>query len=568
MTDATAGLVLADRYELGRQLGRGGAGSVWSAHDRVLDRTVAVKVVPDGTAAARLAREARATAGIAVQHVVAVYDVGRQDGLHYLVMELVNGVDLATLLRTTGPVPADLAALVGRDVAHGVAAIHEAQFVHRDVSPSNVLVSVEGEVKLTDLGIARRIDAEATRALTQAGTVVGTVDYLAPEQVEGGDVDAATDVYAIGLLVHALCTGAAPFGDGPVGERIARRLAGGPASLPDSAGSLGTVVAKAVARDPGARHRDGAALRAELSRLVPEDEAPLRARLAELVEAARADDDGTRPEPTDAIEAVAIPARQQPGGDDATTVLPTAAPAEAAATAPAVGATAAAPAVAQQATRDQEPVQPERARDEDPAPEQPSQDGPRRSGLLRPVSLGIGGIVLAVLVATAVLRPDPEAPDDGGGGAEPTVAPLAIAAVADHDPLGGGDEHPEDIDRIADGDPGTAWDTEGYETADLGGLKSGVGLLVDLGAVQDVAAVELDLVLDGVDLTVTVSEERPAGDPTESGTVLGTAADAGGTVEVAGGPVAGRWVAVWFTSLADDGRRHRAEVAEVRVLGP
>ena len=116
--------------------------------------------------------------------------------------------------------------------------------------------------------------------------------------------------------------------------------------------------------------------------------------------------------------------------------------------------------------------------------------------------------------------------------------------------------------------PSTAWDTEGYNSADLGGLKSGVGFLVDLGEVTEVAAVELDMGLDGADVVVTVSEARPEGDPTQEADVLGSADGTSGTVRVEGDTLSGQWVGVWFTSLAPDGGRFRAEVTEIRVLRP
>ena len=598
MAEVAAGHVLADRYEVGEPLGTGGSGAVWTAHDRVLERTVAVKVVPDGSAAARLAREARATAGIGVENVVAVYDVGQQGDQHFLVMEFVDGVDLATLLSATGPLPPDLVALIGRDIARGVAAVHAADLVHRDVTPSNVLISAQGAVKLTDLGIARRTDDEATRALTQAGTVVGTVDYLAPEQVEGGEVTAASDVYAVGLVLHTLLTGLAPFGDGTVGERIARRLAGGPARLDEAVGGLADVVERASARQPADRPADGDALRRLLGGLVPDDAAPLRERLADLVAEARSAGPSARPARTDAIEAVAFPAAgakappadapQVPGEEEAAARAPAAsappahepnepAPAGHDMTATTsipvhdAQATGAAATPAPESVTSQEPAEPTPAtrpvEDTTAAPADTSQvHGGRR--LAGPLAMAVLGVVVTIgLVSLILAGVGGDGNGDGQGGDGQDVAPLAIAGVDDHDPLGGGGEHGDEIGRVADGDPQTAWDTEGYNSPDLGGLKSGVGFLIDLGSVQEIAAVELDLGLEGIDFAVVVSDERPDGDPTQSGTVLGQAQDAGGTARVEGGPVSGQWVSIWFTALGDDGGRFRAAVAEVRVLG-
>lgn len=563
-----------------------------------------MKVVPDGTAAARLAREARATAGIGVPNVVGVYDVGEQDGVHFLVMEYVDGVDLAALLHTTGPLEPDLAALLGRDVARGVAAVHGAELVHRDVTPANVLVTSEGEVKLTDLGIARRTDAGATRQLTQPGTVVGTVDYLAPEQIEGKDVTSASDVYAVGLLLHTACTGRAPFGDGPMSERVARRLAGGPDELADETGALAEVITAAVQRDPAARPQDGNALRDALTPLVPDDEQPLRRRLADRVAQAAAAGPAARAEQTDAVEGVAVPANRptppshppatdpDPATDSEPAPVPERAPDDVTATTVLSTSTGTSEAAAStdgaRATPEQEAPDDTRrpARTAaaagvashpptealqrgDAAPPDARDDRPGSGApVLRPIIAAVIGVVVVVGVVSALLAGNGGDGGDGGGGDGGEVQPLAIAGVDDHDPLGGGSEHGDEIGRLADGDADTAWDTEGYNTEDLGGLKSGVGFLVDLGEVTDVAAVELDLELDGVDLAVTVSEARPEGDPTAEATVIGTAEGATGTTRVeADEAVAGQWVAVWFTRLAPDGR-FRARVAEVRVLGP
>jgi hypothetical protein len=180
-------------------------------------------------------------------------------------------------------------------------------------------------------------------------------------------------------------------------------------------------------------------------------------------------------------------------------------------------------------------------------------------------AFGVLAVVVLIALATT-LRGAGSDSDPNGGGQE--AAPLTVAAAVDHDPLGDGDEHPATVGLAVDGDDATEWDTEGYETPALSGLKSGVGLLLDLGEVRDVVAVEVLLGVGDVDLTVTVSDERPEGDPTASATVLATADDApAGLVQLEGDPVSGRWVAIWFTQLGEDGSRFRAALSEVRVFG-
>ncbi|MFC7405809.1 serine/threonine-protein kinase [Georgenia alba] len=251
--------LLLGRYELGRLLGRGGMAEVWEARDTRLGRRVAVKTVNlaaahDPTLGERLQREARAVASLKHTDIVTVYDAGLEDDTAYLVMELVDGTDLATTLRE-GPLPPGEAARVGARVAGALAAAHGAGVVHRDVKPGNVLLHGD-DVTVVDFGIAVATQA-AGATLTAPGTVIGTADYMAPEQAEGGEVTAATDVYALGCLVTAMTVGRPPFaGDHPMQvvrqhlDATAPRLS---AAMPDVPRELDDVVARMLAKDPTAR---------------------------------------------------------------------------------------------------------------------------------------------------------------------------------------------------------------------------------------------------------------------------------------------------------------------------
>jgi serine/threonine protein kinase len=281
------GEVLSGRYELLHRLGIGGAGAVWQAMDRILERQVAIKVLlpelaDDPQTAARFRAEASAAGKLTHPNVVVVYDIGRDRGRDYLVMELVDGPS-ASQLFAEGPMASGAAAHLGRSVAAGLGAAHAAGMVHRDVKPANVLLTRDGTPKLADFGIARAL-GDATARLTRPGNVVGTARYLAPEQLRDDPLDARADVYSLGLLLHEALTGGPPFGDGTAAEIASRRLAADLAP-PSSAGielppGLDAVVARATRLDPGERHADGLELSTALAPFVDQTGVQELGRLA------------------------------------------------------------------------------------------------------------------------------------------------------------------------------------------------------------------------------------------------------------------------------------------------
>ncbi len=209
---------LADRYELGEVIGRGGMGTVFRAVDSVLGRPVAVKILRgplaehDSSSVARFEREARAAASLNHPAVVAVYDTGADDTSRFIVMELVVGQSLEAILRQGGPLDPDRAAEIAAQVADALAAAHRAGIVHRDIKPANVMVAGDGTVKVLDFGIARAIDGAT---LTQNAVVLGTVAYMSPEQAAGRPADERSDIYSLGCLLYAMLAGHPPFtGDG------------------------------------------------------------------------------------------------------------------------------------------------------------------------------------------------------------------------------------------------------------------------------------------------------------------------------------------------------------------
>lgn len=242
---------VSDRYELGPVLGRGGMADVVRAHDTVLHRDVAVKLLRGGSDLdrERFASEARLLAMLNHPNVVTVLDTGIDNDCAWLVLELLEGTPLDEVLLDRGPVDATRVAAIGAQVASALAHAHAHDIVHRDVKPSNVLIDADGHAKLTDFGIARRTVAASP---TLSGQTIGTAAYLAPEQVAGEPVSTAADVYALGLVLLEAMTGRREY-DGPAVEAAMARLQRSPvvpASLPTGWPGL---ISKMTARLPAER---------------------------------------------------------------------------------------------------------------------------------------------------------------------------------------------------------------------------------------------------------------------------------------------------------------------------
>jgi hypothetical protein len=247
--------------------------TVWRGEDPLLARSVAVKTLDpvlaeDEALRTRFRREAVAAAAVAHPNIVATYDTGEDDGIAYIVMELVEGATLRQAIDLHGALPAARAADIAAQVADALAAAHARGLVHRDVKPSNVLVQLDGRVKVTDFGIAKAADQNA-EDLTRAGNVMGTARYLAPEQLEGGVVDERADVYSLGLVLYEMLTGAAPFGaETELGTAVARLTTTAPPIDTVRAGippGLAHVVERAIERAPDDRWPNAAAMRDSLA---------------------------------------------------------------------------------------------------------------------------------------------------------------------------------------------------------------------------------------------------------------------------------------------------------------
>ena len=271
--DPLVGTVLDGRYVVDAVIARGGMATVYAATDNRLDRTVAVKVMrpmlaEDPDFVERFAREARAAARLSSPEVVAVHDQGTDPvtGTAYLVMEHVAGGTLRDLIRQRGPLPPALALDLLEPVLRALSAAHAAGLVHRDVKPENVLLGDDGRVKVADFGLARAIETSNLTATT--GYLMGTVAYLAPEQVEQGRTDTRTDVYAAGILLWELLTGVPPYtSDSPmtVAFRHVHEDVPTPGSVVEGIpAALDELVVRATRRDPAARPVDAGAFLVEL----------------------------------------------------------------------------------------------------------------------------------------------------------------------------------------------------------------------------------------------------------------------------------------------------------------
>jgi serine/threonine-protein kinase len=273
------GTLIGGRYRLDAMIGRGGMSTVYRAFDTVLERPVAIKlmhreIAADSDQLERFRREARSVAQLNHPHVVTVIDAGEEpssdgqnpgDGCPYIVLEYVEGETLKDVIRREGPLEVPQAIAYAIEIARALGAAHERQIVHRDVKPHNVLLSGEGGAKITDFGIARTLTEEG---LTMAGRVLGTTDYVSPEQALGHPVTGQSDLYSLGVVMFEMLTGDVPFhGDSPVAVAM-KHVREDPPDVqqrrPELSAATAAVLDRAMAKDLDVRYPDAATMAQEL----------------------------------------------------------------------------------------------------------------------------------------------------------------------------------------------------------------------------------------------------------------------------------------------------------------
>jgi eukaryotic-like serine/threonine-protein kinase len=476
------GDMIAERYELVEICGTGGMSTVYKAHDQLLERNVALKVLhphygDDEEYVERFRREARAVAQLSHPNIVTVIDRGEADGHQFIVFEFIDGENLKELVGRTGPLPVRRAIELGIAIADGLAFAHGHGLVHRDVKPQNVLLNGDGEAKVTDFGIARSLDVE--HGVTQTGTVMGTSNYLSPEQASGKPVTPATDVYSLGVVLYEMLTAEVPFpGDNFVAVAMKHLNETPPDILqirPDVPLRLASALDRALEKDPARRFSS-----------MEEFARELRQSLQEL------------------------------GSFDAEHTL-----------------IAPSPVLRESA--------PHRVRARRP-----------RWPLYLLLAL-IGGAAIAAGALTLGGSKDKR----GNAGGAATGTPVALRAVSGYDPQGTGGEHDADAPKATDGDPSTFWYTEHYSSSEFGGLKDGVGLVLDAGRTAKVARVTLASDTPGFTARIE-SGGSPSGPFTP---VSGTQTVSSSTTFTVSGTAA-RYYVVWITGL---GSHQSVDVNEVKA---
>jgi eukaryotic-like serine/threonine-protein kinase len=502
--------LLGDRYALVERLAVGGMGEVWCADDSVLGRAVAIKVLRDEFAGdptfrQRFRAEAQHAALLVHPNVAQVFDFNEGDDAAgappWLVMELIRGEPLSELIAREAPLPADRVWSILGQAASALAAAHAAGVVHRDIKPANLLLCADGTVKVTDFGIAR---AAGSSSVTTTGLMLGTPHYLSPEQVSGQSATGASDFYALGVVAYECLTGNRPYEGEAVAVLLAHRDQPPPVVPTTVPPALRDLVTALLDKDPDRRPTDGRAIAAQAERMLAGPDVAV----AEPVPAAYPDE----PAPV-------------PSAGPSTSVLAVPPPAE-----------------------------------DSPAPSGPSAARRRVPPWL--IAAGAALVCFAAAGAVAWTESGGSSPPRAHAAA-PAKSALAAVHVASAQPFAGASsgsaDHPEEASLAIDGNVSTAWYTQHYASASFGGLRSGSGLVLDLGTPVDVKRMVLRLAVPGTSVVVHAGDDEAS---LLSAKTVGTVGSASSTWVLHPGTTARYWL-VWFTRLAPSDGAFRAGVAEV-----
>ena len=560
------GARLGDRYELRRRIGAGGMAEVWEATDHSLGRQVAVKLLhqhlaQDPSILARFRSEAQSAARLTHPGIVSIFDTVTTGDTDAIVMELVEGRDLRSILDQRRSIAIDDCLEVAIQVAQALGHAHQNGIIHRDIKPANILVRPDRRVKLSDFGIAKALD---DTTFTETGSLVGTVKYLAPEQIQGAPIDGRTDLYSLSTVLYEMLCGKVPFAAQDLAGAMSRVRTPAPRASThrrDLPPELDEFLARALAIDPNQRPADASQWVASLQ-AVRRGDATTVSRAAEV--------------PAPPVVAPPRPEPARPKSIPMRTPEPEAAaptktrkrsrlevvwPIVAAVLMVAALATVwmllrpASENLGNQLTTDA-PETTAAVETEDPAPETTAPEATVATGE-------------ESTETTEVVDTTAPATDDGAGSSDATVEAEAAEETTttttsttipdfvdgvralSFDPFGDdGVEHPEAVGRALDGNPDTFWYTQGYASRDFGRIKSGVGYVLEFEGGRSVSTIDISTNATGWAVTVYEADEIQTifenwGEPIATFGDLDTTA----TLEVP--QMTASAVLLWFTDLGE-----------------
>jgi len=498
---------LAGRYRIERSVAAGGMATIWQATDEVLARTVAIKALrsdlaDDPSFLERFQHEAVSAARLNHPNIISVFDTGNDAGVSFIVMEYFEGKTLDRVLADRGSLDPPVAVEIMSQVLEGLGFAHAMGVVHRDVKPANVLAGSDGRVKVTDFGIAKAVFAKLD--LTTTGTVLGTVRYLSPEQVQESEVDARSDLYSAGLVLYELLTGRPAFdGENDVVTAL-KRLKGPPPAprdiRPGISRGLEAMVMRSISVKPNDRYQSAEAMRLALSRHAGANPMPLSGMVTPPTGAAPV---RTPPPP--------FPPPSRSSSFRSWWLVP--------------------------------------------------------SLILLVTVAAIVALVKVGHVTLPFTSGGGRSPTSSPP-ASASAAPLRIASVKDFDPQGDGSEQPDQVRFITDGDASTTWTTDMYNTAAFGNLKQGLGLWIDFGRTIRLSKFAVVSPVPGWTFELfSGSAPDPTGQPLKGASGATSFTAKAGRVVITLPSISTAGVLLWITHLAPDGGRFAASVGEIGTYG-